>query len=321
MMECQYQQYNLLMEKIAYIIIAHKDPAHLNRLVSVLDFHSDFYIHIDKKVDPEPFKKELSLHQRQVYFNSKFTVCWGGFSSIRVQKEMLRLILQSENKYKRIVCISGLDYPIYSNSRIHEMFEKNPTKEFITGQNISHDEPEEIYRINKYFFVDNPFLINNPIVVKIIKKVTNVLKLNLKKRNVSHLNGKTVDIFFGSAWYAITYDCAKYVYESLCKEKKFLRYISTVFAPDELCINTIVFNSRFAENAIRMPKNFALSIPGDIAFERIAPLHYLKYTNQMNILEEADYENIINSNKLYFRKAESGISDSLLDQIDRIREQ
>ena len=137
-----YLQNYLRMEKIAYIITAHKDPAQLKRLISVLDFHSDFYIHIDKKVDPEPFRKELSSLQREVYYTSKYTVTWGGYSSVLVQKEMLRAILHSGIKYKRIVCISGLDYPIYSNIRIHEMFDKNPEKEFITGQNISHDEPE-----------------------------------------------------------------------------------------------------------------------------------------------------------------------------------
>ena len=308
------------MDKIAYIIQTYKDPAHLRRLVSALNFHSDFYIHIDKKVDPEPFRKELSSLQREVYFISKYIVTWGGYSQVLSDKEMLGTILHSGKKYKRIVCISGLDYPIFSNRKIHEMFDKNPEKEFITGQNISHDEPEEIYRINKYFFVDNPFLIDIPIAVKILKKISNAFKLDLKKKNFSYLNGKKCDIFFGSGWYAITYDCAKYVYESLCKEKKFLRYISTAFVPDELCIHTIVFNSKFGENAIRMPKNFALSIPGDIAFERVSPLQYLEYRGQMQTLTESHYDNILKSNKMFFRKAETGKSDSLMDRIDRMRE-
>jgi len=308
------------MEKIAYIIIAHKDPAHLKRLIGVLDFHSDFYIHIDKKVDPEPFKKELSSLQKKVYLISKYVVSWGGYSQVLAHKEMLGAILRSQKKYKRIVCISGLDYPVCSNAKIHEVFETNPDKEFITGLNISHDEPKELYRIINYVFVDNPFLIDSSIAVKILKKISNVFKLHLKKSNFSYLQGKKSDIFFGSDWYAITYDCAKYVYESLCKEKKFLRYISTVFMPSELCINTIVFNSRFANNAIKMPRNFALSIPGDISFERISPLHYLEYRDKMKTLVADDFDKILKSNKMFFRKAETGISDSLMDRIDRLRE-
>ncbi len=69
-----------------------------------------------------------------------------------------------------------------------------------------------------------------------------------------------------------------------------------------------------------MPMNFALSIPGDISFERIAPMHYLEYRDKIKTFAEVDYVNIIKSNKLFFRKAETGTSDSLMNQIDRIRE-
>lgn len=101
----------------------------------------------------------------------------------------------------------------------------------------------------------------------------------------------------------------------------FLKYIFTVHVPSELCINTIVFNSRFGDNAIRMPKNFSLSIPGDLAFERIPPLHYVEYREKINTLTKSDYDNILKSNKMFFRKTETGISDSLMNQIDVIREQ
>jgi|SRR6185312_1628119 len=309
------------MEKIAYIITTYKDPFHLKRLINALDFHCDFYIHIDKKVDLEPFKKELSTLKKDVCVVNKYTVNWGGYSQILSHKEMLGTIINSGKKYKRIVCISGLDYPVYSNSKIHEAFENNPQKEYIVGLNISHEEPQEVHRIINYFFVDHPFLIDNPILAEMLKRLANFFKINLKKSNISYLNGKKTDIFFGSDWYALTYNCAKYVYESLCNEKKFLRYLSTAHVPIELCINTIVFNSSFANNAIRMPKNFALSLPGDVAFEKLSPLHYLEYRDKIKTFVAADYENILKSNKMFCRKTETGVSDSLMDQIDRMREQ
>ena len=77
------------MEKIAYIITTYKDPAHLKRLIIALNFYSDFYIHIDKKVDFEPFRKELSSLQRDVYYISKYKVTWGGYSQVLTYKKML----------------------------------------------------------------------------------------------------------------------------------------------------------------------------------------------------------------------------------------
>lgn len=307
------------MNKIAYIITAYKDPAHLKRLINALNFDSDFYIHIDKKVDISPFIKELSTLNLTPSIISKYIVTWGGYSQILTHKELLGAVINSGNKYERIVCISGQDYPIYSNKKIHEEFRNNPEKEFITGLNISHEEPNEIFRIINYFLVDYPFLISNPTTVKIIKKIASIAPIKLKKGNVSILGGKKCDIYFGSDWYAITFECAKYVYESLCKEKKFLRYLSTAHVPIELCINTLVFNSRFGDNAMRIPKNFALSLPGDVAFEKLAPLHYLEYRDRINVFTLADYPKILRSNKMFIRKTETGISDSLMDLIDETR--
>lgn len=50
------------------------------------------------------------------------------------------------------------------------------SKRFITGLNISR-EPEEIHRISNYFFVDYPFSISNPTVVKIVKKLVRIFEL------------------------------------------------------------------------------------------------------------------------------------------------
>lgn len=37
------------MQKIAYMIMAHRDERHLKELVDCLNYHADFYIYIDKK--------------------------------------------------------------------------------------------------------------------------------------------------------------------------------------------------------------------------------------------------------------------------------
>ena len=42
---------------IGYIITAYTDPSHLNRLIRSLNYNAKFFIHIDRKVDIEPFKR------------------------------------------------------------------------------------------------------------------------------------------------------------------------------------------------------------------------------------------------------------------------
>ena len=49
------------MDKIAILILAHKNPHQLARLITCFnDCRYDIYIHIDKKVDISPFKEAIT---------------------------------------------------------------------------------------------------------------------------------------------------------------------------------------------------------------------------------------------------------------------
>lgn len=46
----------------AFLIMAHREPKLVKRIVSqLIDNNHFFFIHVDKKVDLLPFKKELAL--------------------------------------------------------------------------------------------------------------------------------------------------------------------------------------------------------------------------------------------------------------------
>jgi len=47
-------------KKIAFLIAAHSDPPHLQRLVNALDAHAEFFIHIDKKQPIAPFTERIN---------------------------------------------------------------------------------------------------------------------------------------------------------------------------------------------------------------------------------------------------------------------
>lgn len=65
---------------IAYLISAHKDPEHLQRLCKVLELgmtNVHFFIHIDKKVDIQPFKEivnGINIH----FTPHRVWTQWGG---------------------------------------------------------------------------------------------------------------------------------------------------------------------------------------------------------------------------------------------------
>ena len=103
-------------------------------------------------------------------------------------------------------------------------FEKNPLKQYLTGLNISNCQREDIkQKINRYWFFD--FKIRNKSILNfLLKKVndflgTKTVRVLLRKDVHSTLNNNKIDIYFGSDYWAITNECAKYLLRVAKKEK------------------------------------------------------------------------------------------------------
>jgi len=114
------------------------------------------------------------------------------------------------------------------------------------------------------------------------------------------------DIYFGSSWIGITRNCAKYILNQLLTNKSLIRYFKNSYAPDELCVPTIVMNSSFADKAIQVD---------ELDFTKATPLHYLNYVNYIWSYNEKDFTTIMSSGKLFVRKIISGKSEKLIEMI------
>lgn len=298
------------MSRIAYIISAYKDAPHLARLVDALNKDADFYIHIDLKSDIKPFEEALG---DKVTFVSRHWVSWGGWEQVEYQKELLGAVISSGVAYDRVVCLSGQDYPLWSNEEIHRYFGENKEREFIMGVDLTHcqNRLQSSKITNYHFFRDlkwksswlkNKFIVASRLLMK---------WLPFRKRPVTHIGNKEVDVYFGSDYWAITLPCARYVYEKLCSEKEMICYFKTSFVPSELCIQTIVFNSSFARQAFLHEGDF----PGLTA---LTPLHYISYGKSIKILTAEDLPTLQRVNKMFCRKVVSNVSDELVKMINSI---
>lgn len=99
--------------KIAYLIAAHTDTVQLYNMVSALQIKNvtTFFIHIDKKVDINPFKDKLSKCENVIFIKKRVKTYWGGFSQCRYQINLIEECLNYNCKFDRIFFLSGLDYP------------------------------------------------------------------------------------------------------------------------------------------------------------------------------------------------------------------
>lgn len=296
---------------IAYLISAYTDPDHLARLIAALDHEADFYVHVDANVNDAPFRRLLP---KKVHFVPRHHVSWGGWEQVAYQYELIKAVINSGRDYTHLVCLSAQDYPLWSNHRIHTFFIEHQDTEFIGGYNLSHtDNQDQLRKITHYHpFRDLP-LRNRWLKNKLVVASRTLLSIcGLRRRPQVLINGVRRDIYFGSDYWAITLDCARYVKKVLDTNPALVRYFRTTFVPSEMCIQTIVYNSSFGTRA----QLYKGSFPGLV---RLTPLHYLYYKGSVKALTMDDWKVIQESGKMFCRKVVSNVSDSLMNTIDTER--
>lgn len=299
---------------IAIMIAAHADPVQLKRLVdSLRGIGADFYIHIDKKKEIEPFVN--ALKDTDVNFISK-RVCtnWGGESQCEYQRNLMEAVLNSAKRYDRVFFLSGMDYPLWSNERIVDYLESNPHRELIMGMNLSDcNEPRKMQtRVRQFHYRDLPIgnLTMRRFLYAGIREVLD--SLHIRKNNYIQIGNRKCKVYCGSSWWCLTGECLQYVYDTICNQKEYWDYFKTCLAPDEMLIQTIVFNSKYASNAILYEGNY----PGLVG---LTPLHYIEYDKEIHTYTDKDFEKLINSGKMFVRKLQTGVSDGLIRLIDDYR--
>lgn len=85
----------------------------------MLNDKADFYVHIDKKTSQSPFQSEVSQLSNVHFSEERYPVFWAGFNVIKATIALLHLCISSGKQYKKIVLLSGSDYPLVSNADIH----------------------------------------------------------------------------------------------------------------------------------------------------------------------------------------------------------
>lgn len=183
--------------KIAYIITAYQDHKQLNRLVCSLDPDSDFFIHIDKKVNIKPFIEELDLNKNVFFTKRRFFINWGSFAQVLAIKELLRSIFEGGKLYDRVVCLSGMDYPIRSNRMISNEFSLNKSKQYIMGFNLSQSKiKKQLAKVTVYHFFRD-INISNSKIKRILSGTSRYIfeLLPIRKKRKVFLYEKMNDIY------------------------------------------------------------------------------------------------------------------------------
>lgn len=303
--------------KIAFLNLCHCDPEIVSRTAKKLTKNKDFqmFIHVDKKSKITPFFKDLDGDENIHFLKDRKKIYWGGFNAIEATVLLLEKALRSSEEFEYFVLLQNLDYPFWSNKRINEFFESNRGTEYIRGCNIANSKDKHYqkkYRI--YNKRDDDFYLKKHNKGRMLLKYSHMLIKSLpyiRDNGVIKTEDKEYNIHYGAAQWAVTRECAKYFVEFFYKNQDFNERMKTIQFPDEEYFHTIVHNSQFKYKCIKYDE------PEKRWLVNWRNLHYFEFPNSVTVFEEKDYEKIKQEDAMFIRKVRTGISDELLDMIDK----
>lgn len=242
--------------KITYIILAYKNLELLKHTINVLDDEDiSFIIHIDKK-SRSLFNWECLKAKDNITLLSYKDVTWGGIEMVEVIVSLLpKAISQNPNGY--CILLSESDYPIKTNKYIKSYLENNPYN-FIFGQQIPYYKGwieggrrktkcyalrlsnERIASIEPHKFN----LSNLRQFLKVIlynhhkfRKALQILYKYPKRQHPDYLIP-----FGGEFWWVLKSECIQIILNFLNKHPDFIEYHQNTVIPDEIFMNTLVYN-------------------------------------------------------------------------------
>lgn len=285
--------------KHAYCIIAHQDPLMLHVLVAMLDHpQNDVFIHVDKKVDIEPFLGAKTRWSNVVYLKDRISVEWGSTSQIDGELLLFDYALY-HGDYSYFHLMSGLDLPLQSQDYIHDFMDnKNPGREFVTVNRKDEELLRDLeYKTRYYhFFVRNLsdaqhsfshywYFYLHAVTIKIQQA------LGIRRKYPFELRK-------GSNWVSISQQFVAYM---LSEKNKLKSVFRKTLCADEIFLQTLLWNSPFREK-LHQPED---KIHGNV--------RNIKWVNHKPyVWKKDDYESLISSRKLFARKFTSQDKELLL---------
>lgn len=285
--------------RIAHLIMAHKNPAQVGRLIKALAHQNfDFYIHLDAKMEMRDYA-HLARLPRVRFTPRRFAVRWASYRFTGAILECTRDILNSGIKYDFINLLSGQDYPIKPADTIYDFFASHQGHSFLSFEPESsawwkHAKSRIEQYHTTYFQFRGQYL---------LQRFVNWV---LPKRQFP----LPYDLYGSSdgSWWTMTGECAAYLVRFIDENPK-LRFFSIfTWGSDEFLIATILLNS---------------PLKASIVNENYRYIDWSEGAANPKTLTVHDFGRLAQAHKLFARKFDTAHDAEILNLIDNrlIRQQ
>ena len=308
--------------QISYIILAHKNPKQLKRLVERLqESWTKFYIHIDKNTDINRFKFELKASDNVIYLNesSRYPGIWGDIGIVQATLKAMRIAV-NQNRKGYCVLITGQDYPLRSNHTILDFFQKNDGKNYLSivqrpdSWNKHYLDRIKKYKINKSsqrghflqlssIFEKEFYDFRTPGKLNYLRKTGQMkLILNIFKRRKFP---NYIKPYGGGVYFAITSGIVQEILKYHDNNPDFLEWNKYTLCADEVFFHSIIMK-------IKEKKDFRIK-------RSLTYVNWERPTGPLPVtFEKEDFKELETASKefLWARKFDINTDESILDRID-----
>ena len=302
-----------------YLILAHKNPLQLGRMIERLDDGaSKFFIHLDAKTPIEPFA--ACLEGAHIRFIDKRERCvWGDFSIVQAT---IRLMEAASNEQGVFILMSGQDYPIQSQGYINDFLERNKDFDFIEIEPLEEKwKPKMVKdKLEHYHILHSEERGNSNCyapfahcsVFQKVRTLMHLLKGRLSVKNFKLLCSLPKRIapferqYAGSQFWAFSertfYAVLNYIREHKAALEGYYKYTSS---PDEIYFHSVLMNLVAKDSTIKLKEQIT----------------YVNYFRKNNVFVSEDFDKLTSEKgKLFARKFDTDIDIEILNKLDSYQE-
>lgn len=271
--------------KIAYVVSAYRNPAHLSRLVHRLHTGAEtrFLLHVDRKTnDATHGAMQAGLADlTNLHFLPRHSCHWGGFGHVRASLKAIAELARTDELPDYTILLSGQDYPIKSNAFIREFLARGEDRSFF----MHFPLPSENWiRGGLDRFRDWHLRYRGL-----------HLRLPLRRGLPGGLRP-----WGGSAYWIVSARALRTIADFVAAHPEYVQFFEHVDIPDELFFQTILLNSDEADRCVDFR------------------LHYTEWSRvpAPATLTAEDFPQLAASSCLFARKFDEQVDAHVLDLID-----
>ncbi len=222
--------------KLAFVLLAHGDPALAERLIGLLTMQGHVVaVHYDAKSPRASYERLCAAFRGNdaVRFARRASVGWAQWGVVQGALNCLHEIENAGWNPDYVYQISGMDYPIRSSAELVSFLQRNIGDEFIESvpaDDVSWVKTGPQQERYQYYWWFN---------WRRQPKITEFIFDTQKKLQVKRGFVRGIKPYIGSQWWVLTWKTLQKVM-ALASERDIIAFFKTTLVPDELFFQTLV---------------------------------------------------------------------------------